>query len=657
MKDAQNLNSEAKALRGTMTSVQSEIEKVQKDTGDCMSNLERLDSLKSKLQVAKVGLQESDGWGRLTSQLEDLLEKSDLMLACDKLGSLQNSLAAQRGLAGQSERENQIEGFKNRLEALASPNVVQSLTTGDVEQSKKFVVIFTNMERCPQLTQYYRTVQKSLLQRHWSEITELSENSGSTRFLREFYEILIEHWAKQVKWCVQVFGPTGAQEPTWVISELLGILQPTRESVVLNTLKSASNKLDILSETSNANIYFGQIMSRNLKAGIEDVSSNLLKALSSSIFEYFNVFVGQYGAIEHNNLSSNISGLNLSHSTAAESIRALGNGNGRLFQWAGEALKRCDEITQNCALSALATILNGCFKGFLEKYKKSQNQLNASKTTEENWNLLQICISLLTYIGDFKTNLDDFELKFSDSVLEKMEKIESQTDEDFCYKITGKRELNEFKKLVRIVKEQRSTIPESGNSGIFGSVKDQIKPICDEIHDTTLTSVFIPIENHLKNIEPSDDDQDLPEFSYAPREYITQIGQYLLTLPQHLEPLLLSPVPSLKIALEVCDQRYTENVPSADILLSLIAEECCALYQEQISDIRSIKTSGAKQLATDVEYLGSVLEELGLSLGSYLQEMIVLLRALPENYLALSAGCDPKLVTAVRQMRNIISME
>lgn len=451
MKDAQNLNSEAKALRETMTEVQSEIEKVQKDTGDCMSSLERLDSLKSKLQIAKVGLQESDGWGRLTSELEDLLEKSDLMLACDKLGSLQKSLAAQKGLAGQSDRENQIEGFKNRLEALASPNVVQSLTTGDVEQCKKFVVIFTNMERCPQLTQYYRTVQKSLLQRHWSEITELSENSGSTRFLREFYEILIEHWVKQVKWCVQVFGSNGSQEPTWVISELLGILQPTRESVVLNTLKRASNKLDILSETSNANIYFGQIMSKNLKTGIENFSSNHLKALSSSIFEYFNVFVGQYGAIEQNNLSSNISGLNLTHSTAAESIRALGNGNVRLFQWAVEALKRCDEITQNCALSALATILNGCFKSFLEKYKKSQNQLNASKTTEENWNLLQICISLLTYIGDFKTNLDDFEFKFSNCVLEKKEKINLQTDVDFCYKITGKREINEFKKLIRIV--------------------------------------------------------------------------------------------------------------------------------------------------------------------------------------------------------------
>lgn len=212
---------------------------------------------------------------------------------------------------------------------------------------------------------------------------------------------------------------------------------------------------------------------------------------------------------------------------------------------------------------------------------------------------------------------------------------------------------------ILFIQEHRSNLPETINSGIFRLVKDLIKPICEEIHDTTLASVFIPIENHLKTIEPSENfnDQDLPEFSYAPQEYITQIGQYLLTLPQHLEPLLLSPVPTLKVALEICDQKYTQNVPSADILLSLIVEECCALYQEQISDICSITNSGAKQLATDVEYLGSVLEELGLNLGVYLQQMIILLRALPENYLALSAGCDPKLVTAVRQMRNIISME
>lgn len=135
----------------------------------------------------------------------------------------------------------------------------------------------------------------------------------------------------------------------------------------------------------------------------------------------------------------------------------------------------------------------------------------------------------------------------------------------------------------------------------------------------------------------------------------------MLTLPQHLEPLLLTPNQQLKTALELCDERYARvsatKEASADILLSLVAEECCAYYVERIGKICEISTVGAKQLACDIEYLGSVLEELGLSLSTNLQQMIVLLRAPADNYLALSSGCDPRLVTAIRQMRKIISKD
>lgn len=136
-----------------------------------------------------------------------------------------------------------------------------------------------------------------------------------------------------------------------------------------------------------------------------------------------------------------------------------------------------------------------------------------------------------------------------------------------------------------------------------------------------------------------------------------QVGQYLLTLPQHLEPLLLAPTQSLKFALELCDDKYSTNMASADVLLSLLVDECCALYEEQIAQICQLSPADSKQLATDIEYLGSVLEELGLCLGSHLQQTAALLRAPPENYLQLSAGCDPKLVTGIRQMRQIVSME
>lgn len=235
------------------------------------------------------------------------------------------------------------------------------------------------------------------------------------------------------------------------------------------------------------------------------------------------------------------------------------------------------------------------------------------------------------------------------------------------YRLTSQRDVKEFQKLIATVSAGQL----NHLDGIFKAVHAAIKPICEYIHDTTLATVFAPIEKHLQTIQPhrSADHPgavggsvDLPDYSFAPQEFITQVGQYLLTLPQHLEPLLLSPTDNLLLALSLCDDRYGggdggDGQPGADVLLSLLVDETCAAYEQQIAHICELSGSAAKQVATDIEYLGSVLEELGLALDTQLQQTAALLRAPADQYLTLSTGCDPKLVTAIRQMRNIVSKE
>lgn len=164
--------------------------------------------------------------------------------------------------------------------------------------------------------------------------------------------------------------------------------------------------------------------------------------------------------------------------------------------------------------------------------------MRASRTSEQDWSLLQTCISFLQCVGDFKMSLDKLEKKLSNIILEVKDTINQQNDYDFCYKFQTKREINEFKKLVEIVNEynENTYIPSLPNQnqchGIFSGVNELIKPLCDEIHDITLASVFTPMEKHLKNLEISSsfnlsNTADLPDYSYAPQEYITQIGQVL----------------------------------------------------------------------------------------------------------------------------------
>lgn len=341
-----------------MAEVQKSIYQVHKETGACMANLERLDSMKTKLTVAKEGLQESDGWGKLIAELEDLFEQNELTKSCEKLKSLQRSLVAQVGLPGQAEREMQIEGFKNRLEALASPAVVQCFTNVDAEQSRKFVDIFDGMNRLPQLIQYYVSVQKQIMQQHWSETIDLSQNSNSTQFLREFYDYLFEFYQKQQKWCGSVFGLSGNEAPVTVLVEFLLNMQPSRESTIVNVLKRNDDKLVILQDFSNANIYLGKKILVTLDENATANSEALLKRLADAIYGYFGTFIGQTASFEQNWLATKLTENTTVHPTASESVRALGSANSKIFQWANETLNRCAIISHNCGLPAIVIVLN-----------------------------------------------------------------------------------------------------------------------------------------------------------------------------------------------------------------------------------------------------------------------------------------------------------
>lgn len=169
----------------------------------------------------------------------------------------------------------------------------------------------------------------------------------------------------------------------------------------------------------------------------------------------------------------------------------------------------------------------------MDKFKKAQQQLHASQGSEYDWNLLQTCISLLEHIGDFRVKLGEFEQRICDAVHEKKKEIDENSGTYIpyiCsnYKLANKREINEFQKLYETT-QVRPTYEQSG--GIFASSFDSIKPICEYIHDTTLASIFTPIENQLKNIQFENDDDlngaDLPDYSFAPQEFITVIGQVI----------------------------------------------------------------------------------------------------------------------------------
>lgn len=102
----------------------------------------------------------------------------------------------------------------------------------------------------------------------------------------------------------------------------------------------------------------------------------------------------------------------------------------------------------------------------------------------------------------------------------------------------------------------------------------------------------------------------LPSFSAYPQAYVTSVGEYLLTLPQQLEP--------LADGISGDDANADEAQFFATEWMFKVAEGATAIYMDQLRGIQYITDRGAQQLSVDIEYLSNVLSALSMPVPPFL---------------------------------------
>lgn len=126
-------------------------------------------------------------------------------------------------------------------------------------------------------------------------------------------------------------------------------------------------------------------------------------------------------------------------------------------------------------------------------------------------------------------------------------------------------------------------------------------------------------DNEL-NPQSSGKDETLPFYAFSPQEYITQIGQHLLTLRKQTEQFDTVGNEPLKLALGLLEhaQNLKMDVKSCktvtETVLKCIARHCIRslLGRTSHSILSRLTTNGRRQLITDALYLDNVLEDLSL---------------------------------------------
>ena len=199
VREVDALQQEAALLKSSMSVVQNDIEKVNQETGTSMETLVKMDALKQSIQATRNALKEADNWTTLTSEIEETFDSGELSLISQKLNGIQTSLKILTHSEDYDDKLRLVEELKNRLEALASPQLVAAFNACDSTKSKFFVQLYADMERSPQLLNYYRKwwVRTRAL-KTWANIVEDNEQSTVIEWSQLYFGYLQKELDEQV---------------------------------------------------------------------------------------------------------------------------------------------------------------------------------------------------------------------------------------------------------------------------------------------------------------------------------------------------------------------------------------------------------------------------------------------------------------------------
>ena len=151
-----------------------------------------------------------------------------------------------------------------------------------------------------------------------------------------------------------------------------------------------------------------------------------------------------------------------------------------------------------------------------------------------------------------------------------------------------------------------------------------LKSLSENVHKFAFEVVFAPIKGFLKNMNKSgqfssiplgsasvveviNEQNSMPLFALAPQDYITKIGQYLLTLPQNFEPFTMQENSKLVVALKNGKLPFLDEQDLSDDLtacwLDSIANASYSSFCEEIFKIGRISVNSQRQLIIDIGIL------------------------------------------------------
>uniref|UniRef100_A0A3P8XS31 Conserved oligomeric Golgi complex subunit 7 n=1 Tax=Esox lucius TaxID=8010 RepID=A0A3P8XS31_ESOLU len=558
LRDVEALKQEASFLKEQMVLVKEDIRKFEQDTVQSMQVLVELDQVKSRMHLAADALQEADKWSTLSADIEETFKTQDLAVISSKLTAMQNSLAMLVDTPDYSEKCVHLEALKNRLEALASPQIVATFNSMSTDQAKLFVKVFTEIDRMPQLLAYYYKCHKGQLVGVWQDLSqsELTLNQQ----LSEFYDTLLSSWHSQLQWSSQVFK-NPYEVVTVLLIQTLGAMVPSIPVCLSSALERSpqEQRLDTLLELHHTAATFGRSLEQAMLPHLGE--NNLLKVneLVNALYDPYKPYQLQYGHLEESHLLIQISAMPLERGEVIDCVEELSHSVGKLFGLASAAVDRCVKLTDGLAVCGLLKALKALFTKYVSDFSTTLHSVRkkcrledtpSAAVFQEDWTAFQNSVRIIATCGELLRQCGAYEQQLSNRILATAGKYLSESYSPRSLtgiqeassterKASGRNPWQEYNYLQRGNMAEYSSLMEvlyslkekgTGNSSLLAEPRLALTRLNQQANQLAFDSVFLQIKHQLclvSKMESRDAGgfgesyaEDLPTFSLSPQDNV-----------------------------------------------------------------------------------------------------------------------------------------
>ncbi|RWS25602.1 conserved oligomeric Golgi complex subunit 7-like isoform X2, partial [Leptotrombidium deliense] len=633
-REVETLQAEADFLKSEIFRIKEDVTRVQQTSNNAIEQLVNVEKVKNRMQDSCKALREADNWSTLLSDVELIFNSGDLQQISSKLIDMQNSLDLLVDVPDYSERVNKLDNLKNRFESLVTEQVKLCFINCAVDAGNTFVTSFKKLKRMSSLLQIYSETLKDHMLAEWGKIVVI-DSEEPIEVLNSFYDILLSNWHSHSTFCANVIFNGDYNAAFNILTNILIEVFRTCGDSMCNCIhkeleiRRNSGKLkyclDLLIEVKQVT----DRLSKSLEANIvseskEFVKKPQLEILLSSMYSAYRYVLEIYPEIEEAILEQECRKI--------VGDTELGESVSKIFAVARETEKRCYLLTHSTAVSNILNILQNFFNAYLDHFKHRLKEIEKKCTNNEftslpNWSLFQSALFHLQSAGDFMFQLTLFEEQLRNTCEELSGKMKCdfnifQRLHDLLLDASAKSSLNDL--LLHIKRKQ-------GNSTlILHSTYMNCQTLCREATDVVLKAAVHYVNIHLNEIKFTeyDGDDEVPLFTYSPQEHITQIGQYLLTIPQHIEPFTLQENSPFKLALSFTAQNSDTSIDNVtEFLLKAIIQKVVDSLISVIIDQKLNDDHHKQQLIIDIEYISEVFDDLGFGPDAKLQNIMDNLKA------------------------------